>query len=87
MTTRHVGGYWVRLQGSFFANTATCFAGEANLRNRFAVCVREGSEDCGSMSRCIEIVELPGCISGTSRAPQVVLGTFGRLKLEVLGIQ
>ena len=25
-------------------------------------------------------------ISGASRAPQVVLGTFGRLKLEVLGI-
>ena len=24
-------------------------------------------------------------ISGASRAPQVVLGTFGRLKLEVLG--
>ena len=25
-------------------------------------------------------------ISGASRAPQVVLGTVGRLKLEVLGI-
>ena len=25
-------------------------------------------------------------ISGASRAPQVVLGTFGRPKLEVLGI-